>query len=211
AYAVAWTGVDVTAPLDVAAVSAFQNDNVTSGTNVATAPALTIVTAGAQGIIVRGSWDGNAITPPTGWTEAYDAPVLWVGEKPYRVTVTTGTVAVPAGNGSSRSPWGIIHAALRPASDGNSYAATGTVASASTIAGAVTARMRASGGLNGQTVVWGSVTASRPVVGVVASGSTITGSVIARKPASGAVASSSTVSGAVIKTATVSGAVTSSS
>lgn len=210
AYAVAWSGVDASALLDVAAVSAFQNDNVTSGTNVATAPALTIATAGAQGIIVRGSWDGNAITPPTGWTEDYDTPVLWVGEKPYPATGTTDPVAVSAGNGSSRSPWGIIHAALRPASAGNSYTASGAVRSTSSVAGAVTARVVAVGAVASASAVSGTVTASRPVAGSVASESTVAGSVVKAAPASGTVSTPSAVAGSVTSRLPTTGAVTSS-
>ncbi len=123
AYTMGFSGVDNTTPIDVAAVKAFQNQTV-GGSGTATAPALTIATAGARGLLVRGSWDGNAITPPSGWTERLDAPVLWVGERDYPSTGTTGTVAVPAGNGGGDSPWGVIHGALRPAGGGGATVRT---------------------------------------------------------------------------------------
>jgi hypothetical protein len=123
AYTMGFSGVDNTTPLDVAAAKAFQNQGV-GGSATATAPALTIATAGARGILARGSWDGNAITPPSGWTERLDAPVLWVGERDYASTGTTGTVAVPAGNGGNDSPWGVIHGALRPSGGGGATVRT---------------------------------------------------------------------------------------
>jgi hypothetical protein len=113
AYAVAYQGVDVTAMADVAASTAFAPSGAT-----ATAGSITTVTAGAPGVLARGAWDGNAITPPAGWTEVFDVPVLWVAERDWPTPGATGTVAVPTGNGSSGYPWGIIHAALRPSTGG---------------------------------------------------------------------------------------------
>lgn len=123
AFAMALTGVDLANFADVAATTASG-----SGTT-ATAPALTTVTDAAWQIIARGAWDGTAITPPTGWTEHYDAPVLWVGTREQATAGPTGDVAVPAGNNGAY-PWGIIHAAIRPAGAGggttHSIASTGT-------------------------------------------------------------------------------------
>lgn len=110
AVALAYQGVNTTTIADAAATSAF-SDSV----NTATAPSLTTVTAGAHLIIVRGSWDGNPITPPTGWTEQYDAPILWVGDKDQPAAGATGTIAVDTGDGATEPIWGILMAALRPA------------------------------------------------------------------------------------------------
>ena len=112
ARAIAWTGVDLTTPVDVTAATAQQ---IGSTPVTCAAPTINIATVGARGIIARGSWDGNAITPPTNWTEDYDAPVMWVGHRDWAATGATGSITVGSGNGGAGSPWGIIHAALRPA------------------------------------------------------------------------------------------------
>lgn len=112
AYVTAYIGVDPTTPIDVAATTAAVN-NSGAGSTI-DAPSQTIVTAGAHGIIARGSWDGNAITPPSGWTERLDTPVLWVGDRDWSAAGATGAVTVAAGN-SSTSSRGVVMAALRPA------------------------------------------------------------------------------------------------
>lgn len=117
AFCQTWTGVDPTTPQDVAA------STVTSGTPGAASanidvPSLTTVTAGAQLVLARGSWDGNAISPPTApstWTEDLDAPELWVGDLNIAVAGATGTVTVARGNNSNNSPAAAIMVALRPA------------------------------------------------------------------------------------------------
>jgi hypothetical protein len=117
AFAIAYTGVDATTPIDVAATTAFQNWlSGAAGAAASVAPSHTIVTAGARGVILRGSWDGNPITPPTGWTEEYDSQVIWVGDRDWTSAGATGTVSVPHGNTAvdNHNPWGIIMGALRP-------------------------------------------------------------------------------------------------
>lgn len=115
AYATAYTGVDPATPVDVAATTAGVN-NTAAGSTIA-APSQTIVTAGARGIIARGSWDGNAITGPAGWSERLDAPVLWVGDRDWSAAGATGTVTVPTGN-TGTDARAILMAALRPAGTG---------------------------------------------------------------------------------------------
>jgi hypothetical protein len=108
----AWSGVDNTTPSDATPATA-------TGTAVtATIPSITIVTAGAQEVVARGAWDGLAISPPAGWTEQLDQAVLWVGDFPAVGAGSTGTTSLASGNSGPSLPWGIIHAALRPASGG---------------------------------------------------------------------------------------------
>lgn len=107
AGAEAWSGVDNANPSD-----ATPQTQTGTATN-ATIPSIDIVTAGAQRIGVRGSWDGNAITPPASWNERKDTPILWVGDIAAAGTGATGTTTISAGN-AAINPWGIIHAALRP-------------------------------------------------------------------------------------------------
>lgn len=109
ASAVAWQGVDLTTPSDTTPAT---NTGVSSG-NTASFSSINIVTAGAQQLGLRGSWDGNAITPPASWNERKDTPILWVGDIPAAGTGATGVITVDTGNPSS-GPWGTIHAALRP-------------------------------------------------------------------------------------------------
>jgi len=171
AYVTAWTGADTSSPFDVTPVTAAQN-MFGGSSSTATAPALTIVTAGAQGLIARGSWDGNAITPPSGWTENYDAPVLWFGSRNYASAGSTGTVAVPHGNGSNAYPWGVIHAALRPASAGG----TGTL-TANTPTVTVDVPTVSWSGTVTAPVFAGSITADLPTVTVAVPDSAWTGAV----------------------------------
>jgi hypothetical protein len=118
AFAVARTGVDLTNPLDAVSVSASTGATETAGD--ATVSGITTVTPGALLTVARGSWLGDPITPPAGWTERYDAPVLWVGDSEKATPGATGTVAIPSGNGVvvNSSRWSIILSALRPADAG---------------------------------------------------------------------------------------------
>lgn len=122
AVVAAYVGVDTTTMQDVAATTAFSNAASGSG---AIAPSLTTVTPGAHLVIARGSWDGVAITPPTGWTGLYDAPILWVGETDQATAGATGAVTVPNGD-SGDNYWGIVMAALRPGASGNNWTQTPT-------------------------------------------------------------------------------------
>jgi hypothetical protein len=147
AYCTAYIGVHATTPIDVAATTAFKNGG---GTNQPIAPSQTIVTAGARGIICRGSWDGNAITPPAGWSERLDVPVLWVGDRDWAAPGATGTVSVASGNGSALAAWGVIMAALRPAGTApNQATATGAINwGPATVIGKRTPKSTAVGGIS---------------------------------------------------------------
>lgn len=111
ACAIAFSGVDASTPLDATPAT-----NAASGTT-STMTGLTTVTADAMLVGYRGSWDGNAITPPAGWTERLDQPVTWIATRPAASPGSTGNFSVPAGNGGSY-PYGTMLVALRPASDG---------------------------------------------------------------------------------------------
>jgi len=121
AFAKCWVGVDNTTPQDAAA----QTDTSAAGNRPggAVAPSITTVTPGALVTIVRGSWDGNPISPPAGVTEDYDAQVMWVGHKTQASAGATGTITVADGN-SGVSRWGIVMGALRPAGSGQSASLT---------------------------------------------------------------------------------------
>lgn len=109
-----WMGVHPTVMQDVTAASATVANGVADTPIIA--PSLTIVTPGAVSIINRVSWDGAAITPPAGWAESYDLPVMWVGYREWTAAGATGTTAVPTGN-TANNARAIIHGALRPAPD----------------------------------------------------------------------------------------------
>jgi len=113
AYAEAYSGVDTTNPLDVAGQTNSQGISEQSGN--ATLPAFTTVTPGALLVINRGSWDGNAITPPSDFTERSDSPVLWYGTRTIASPGSTGAISIPAGNNGNNYPWGIVGIVLRPA------------------------------------------------------------------------------------------------
>lgn len=116
--AIAYSGVDTTTPLDVTATA-------NSGTGAsATATGLTTTLAGVMLIAFRNSWDGNAITPPAGWTERLDQPISWVGEQIDASVGASGNFTIPSGNTDGISPWGAILIALRPAGGGSSTAGT---------------------------------------------------------------------------------------
>lgn len=110
----AWTGVDATTPDDAAAVTtAIANTGSAAGQAILNG--ITTVTADALLLVARGSWDGNAITPPSGWTEHLDQPITWIGSSPKPTTGATGTISIPAGNGPGVTPASGILMALRPA------------------------------------------------------------------------------------------------
>lgn len=104
-----YTGVDATAD-DVAA----STNSAATGT-AAIATGVTTVTANTFLVAVRGSWDGVAITAPSGYTERIDLPVSWAGDSLRAATGATGNVTIPHGNGGNTSPWSAILMALRPA------------------------------------------------------------------------------------------------
>jgi hypothetical protein len=207
-----WTGVDNTTPSDVTGSSAFANQGGGTAGTVATAPTITIATANAQGIIGRGSWDGNAITAPAGWTERYDVPVLWVGDRSWTSTGATGSVAVNSGNTATGVPanehaWGIVMGALRPASGATNYNGTATLAgtgsiSATGVEGDVaTATLAGTGAITATGIVGKVSTASLAGTGAI----TATGSVTSGLSGSATLAGtgSITATGVVGKAASV--------
>lgn len=113
ALAIAFSGVDTTTPID-----ATPTTNAGEATT-AVALGLTTVTNGAWLVVWRGSWDGNAITPPAGWTERLDQPVTWVATQEWATAGPTGDFNIPAGNGGAY-PYGTILLPLRPAGGGPS-------------------------------------------------------------------------------------------
>lgn len=109
----AYSGVDGTTPLDVA-----PSYNSGTGTS-ASASSITTVTAGTMKVVLRTSWDGNAISPTSGWTERADGPVYYVQELVQAAAGATGSVTLDSGNYGGVSPWGAWLIALRPASGGS--------------------------------------------------------------------------------------------
>jgi hypothetical protein len=110
--AVSYSGVDGTTPDDATATT----NSVGSGSGLAAAESTTLTTVTADALLlpVRGSWDGNAITAPAGYTERIDQPVSWVGESVQASPGATGVVSIPHGNSNNNLPWGVIMQALRP-------------------------------------------------------------------------------------------------
>lgn len=201
ALAIAFSGVNTTTPID-----ATPTTNSGEATT-ATALGLTTVTDAAWLVVWRGSWDGNAITPPTGWTERLDQPVTWVAHREQTTAGATGDFSIPSGN-SGAYPYGTILIPLRPAgSGGTQYAASGAVASTSTAVGVVGLRAVVSAAAAAVSIAAGSVTALLPSSGAVPVSSTATGVVTSRLPASGAVVATSTAAGAVASRLPVSGTV----
>lgn len=199
AFCLAYIGVDPTTPIDVAATTAFKNGYTGDANPIA--PSHTIATAGARGIIARGSWDGNAITGPSGWTERLDAPILWVGDRDWVAAGATGTVTVPSGNGGV-SPWGVIMAALRPAgasipsgSGTGTWTFTGTAAGKRTpkasgtgtftYTGAATGKRVPKGSGSGSFAFTGLATGKRTPKGAGSGSFQFTGAAIGHTPAEG--------------------------
>lgn len=111
AFAIAFSGVDNTTPIDVTPTTNGANN---AGSTTATALGVTTTVAGVELVVYRGSWDGNAITPPSGFTERLDQPVTWVGTQNMAAAGATGNFVIPTGNGGS-SPWACVLVPLRPA------------------------------------------------------------------------------------------------
>lgn len=133
ALAVAFSGVDATTPDDATSTT---NPGAAWGTT-ATFTGLTVATTGAALVGARGSWDGTAITAPTGWTEVVDQPVTWLGYKLGLATGATGAITLPSGNGGT-FPWATIMSVLRPASGSSPVTATPTGIASALAFGAVT-------------------------------------------------------------------------
>lgn len=125
AVAITYSGVDNGTILDVAAVTnTTGTGTVTQGTD-ATVASMTVA-AGARLVGIRGAWDGLAITPPTNWTELYDLPVMWAGDRDFTAGGATGTIAIDDGNNNptTNNRWSVIVAALRPGGSGTTYTRT---------------------------------------------------------------------------------------
>lgn len=137
----------------------------------------------------------------------------------YFGNVNTGIVDDARFDNTALSPTDITTYMNTPVGGGsNSYAASGAVSSTSSVAGAVTARLKASGAVVATSASVGAVTSRLPSTGAVSSGSTVAGAIASRMPVSGIVTSTTTVigslsppglSGAVASTSTVAGSVTS--
>lgn len=174
--AIAYSGVDATTPDDATAVTtAIVNTNATGGNAVLNG--ITTVTANAMLVVVRGSWDGVAITPPGGWTERLDQEITWLGEQLDAAPGATGTISVPSGNivGGTKPASGIVMA-LRPSS--GVQQAAGSVAVVAAAMGAVTKRSSAAGSTPVATAVTGAVTATLRASGSVAVTAAISGTAI---------------------------------
>lgn len=189
AFAMALLGADLTNIADAPAVTAAGLR--VSGTGLtAVAPSLTTVTANAWRLILRGSWDGNAISPPSGWVEDYDQPVIWMGHREEATPGASGTVSVSAGNSGSQFTWGIIHAAIRPATgtEGTTQQVSGSAAGSSTIAAAASAILLAAGSVAGVSTTTADATRLSVVhaaAGSVAASSGLAGAITYRAGVSG--------------------------
>lgn len=196
AFVSAYSGVDNTTPIDVAATTAFSN--TLAGPASATAASLTTVTAGALGIIARGSWDGAAITAPTGWTERSDTPVLWVADRTFTTAGATGSVSVPAGNTGGANYWGVIMGALRPAGVATPPGA-GSASTSLSITAAASGRTAKSGSASTSLSVSGSASGRASHSGSASTSLAISGS------ATGYVKRSGTASGSLALTGSATG------
>lgn len=189
ALAIAFSGVDATTPIDVTPTT---NSGMAT---TAIALGLTTTVNAAWLVVWRGSWDGNPITPPAGWTERLDQPVTWVAHREWATAGATGDFSIPAGNGGAY-PYGTILIPLRPAgSGGTQYAASGVAASTSTTTATVRLRAAVAATVAAVSVASGAVTALRPSSGTVATTNTVAGAVTSLLPASGSVASTSAATG----------------
>lgn len=128
ALAIAFSGVDTTNPIDATPTT---NSGLST---TATLLGLTTTIPAAWLVAWRGSWDGNAITPPAGWTERLDQPVTWVAHQEWAAAGPTGDFSIPSGNGGAY-PYGAILIPLRPASGGAGASPADTVGVADTTAG----------------------------------------------------------------------------
>jgi hypothetical protein len=115
AFTETWSGVDTTNPMSGTSVSNFQNN--LGGAGSPPTVSMTTAVANSQVLLRRGSWDGNPISPPAGYTERKDG-LLWAGDALQAAAGATGTVTIPSGNAAvdNHSPWGAIIMALRPGS-----------------------------------------------------------------------------------------------
>lgn len=189
ALAIAFSGVNTTTPID-----ATPTTNTSTGTN-ATVLGVTTTVAAVWLIAWRGSWDGNAITPPAGWTERLDQPVTWVAHREWATAGATGNFSIPSGNSGGASPWGTMLIPLRPAGGATQHAATGTVAVTSAASGSPVARLVAAGTIAVLTAANGAPAALHPATGAVPVTTTAAGSPTARHPASGTVPVVTTTAG----------------
>lgn len=122
--AIAYSGVDATTPDDVTPTTTSISNTGPAG-YVANLNGVTTVTPNALLLVVRGAWDGVAITPPAGYTERLDQPITWVGDSPKATPGATGTITVDDGNNSAGvTPASGIVMALRPATGTSSNTGT---------------------------------------------------------------------------------------
>lgn len=116
AATIAYSDVHASTALDAAVVT---TTGTTSGAGAnAVLNGLTTVSDGAMLVAIRASWDGSAVSPPSGWTERVDA-VLWAGDRVQAADGPSGTVTVGSGNGAGASKgWVGAVVALRPTGGG---------------------------------------------------------------------------------------------
>lgn len=141
---VAYSGVNASTPFDVAYSRA---DKILDGPGDATAiaPSITTVTADTMLLTLRTSWDGNTVSPTSGWSERVDSTVVYAQDRTQAVAGATGTVSLASGNASARVPWVIWQIALRPAGDDPEHKTSSTSISLGLTAGATAAKHAASG------------------------------------------------------------------
>lgn len=122
AFVIAYSGVDSSTPLDV--TTATTTGSTSGAGQSATATGVTTATNNAMLVGIRCSWDGGAISPPSGWTERVDT-VLWAGEKTQTSAGATGSISIDPGNGAGAGKGWITHVlALRPSGGGGPNAGT---------------------------------------------------------------------------------------
>ncbi len=204
--AIAHSGVDATTPDDATAVATTSGNTGPNG-YVLAVTGITTANANSLVLVWRWSWDGNAITPPGGWTERIDQVITWEGEQLFASAGATGTINVPAGSSSGVAPAAAIVRALRESTGGGS-AASGTSAAVSTTTGAPLTRSPAAGTSAAVAATTGAPKMSSPAGGTVAVVSTTSGTATAPGAAAGTVAVVSTVSGTASARHPASGTVT---
>lgn len=136
AHAIAFTGVDLTTPLDAATVSNTKS-NYGGSFPAATVTGPTTVTDGAWLVSSRQGWDGLETSPSSGWTERWDDGDR-IDTQVRPTAGPTGTLSIPHGNSSNGNPWGLIVVALRPAPASTTHQVSGSATSTTQASGNVT-------------------------------------------------------------------------
>jgi hypothetical protein len=176
--AIAHSGVDGTTPDDATAVATTSSNTGPTGYNL-TVTGITTANTNSLVLIWRWSWDGNAITPPGGWTERIDQVITWEGEQLFASAGATGNVTVPSGSSSGVAPAAAIVRALREATGGGgltgtaSLAGTGSISATGVVGKAASATLAGTGSISATGVVGKAASATLAGTGAI----TATGSV----------------------------------